>query len=207
MAEQGKKGKATLLISVLLALVLLGGFLDLVVPPILFTRVANMAASTQRDAKVSIYLKDEAASVDVVALQQAILADTANVKSVQYVSKKQALQRYKVMMRDDPETYPKPDGNPFPASLEVSLISPGSERSVAAAIRGNPSFTKVNLNPDNPEGDIKYSGQAVQKLFELRQSVKALQVILGLLLALVGLMLIVILLVVYLRRHQRDGVA
>ena len=115
-----------------------------------------MVSSLEQKVSVQIFLKDGAAAADVQTLQANILHLT-NVKGVTYVSKAEALERFKERTKDTPALIQQLRGNPLPASLEVALADPREVKGVVTAIIKDPTLAKVIKNPANPEADdIKY---------------------------------------------------
>lgn len=111
-------------ITIYLSLLLVGIFLAAGV------LVGGIVKSVESKVTIQIFLKDGAATEDVNALQKSLLAD-ALVKGVAYTSKDEALKKFKEEMKQSPEIVDQLDGNPLPASLDVTLRDP---RTVEAAV-------------------------------------------------------------------------
>jgi cell division transport system permease protein len=81
--------------------------------------------TVQEKIDLSAYLQDEAPEADVLALQKE-LADFAEVETVKYVSKDEALQRYKEQNKNNQKLLESLEGldNPLPASIEVKVTDP-----------------------------------------------------------------------------------
>lgn len=93
--------------------------------------IVNVALTTgikaiQEKIDVSAYIQDTADEKDVVDLQTR-LANLSEVRSVKYVSKGEALERYKVQNASNPKLLESLNDldNPLPASLEVKVYDPG----------------------------------------------------------------------------------
>jgi cell division transport system permease protein len=185
-------------ITIYLSLLLVGVF---VVTGMLVNKVVT---SVEEKVNITVFLKDGAASTDVDALQKAILTDTTNVKGVEYVSKEEALKRFKVQMQDNPEIVKQLDTNPLPASLEVSLNDPKTVKTVVAAIKADPSFPKVIAHPDDPEKDLRYGQQIIDRLFAFTRVIRVVESVFIAMLGIVSVVLIgnTIRLAIYARRRE-----
>lgn len=76
----------------------------------------------ENEANVSVYLKEGISTDQTRALQKQIY--TLNeVETATYVSKAEALRRFKVRMKDSPGLLDALSGNPLPASFEVKFKS------------------------------------------------------------------------------------
>jgi cell division transport system permease protein len=109
---------------------------------------------------MQIFIRDDAAQSDVDALHQEMLADPL-VQSVRYVSKDEALRVFKERMKGNPEIVDQLEGNPLPASLELTLKDPRQGPALAARTLDSSLFLKVADNPNDPTKSLKY-GQEVQ---------------------------------------------
>jgi cell division transport system permease protein len=96
----------------------------------------NIANTEARDASVlHVYLRDDAVITDIDALEAQLRANP-NVKSVAYVSKSEALAR--AQNRPGlPQLADAAESNPFPASLDVRIISVDRVGVVDASVRHN----------------------------------------------------------------------
>jgi cell division transport system permease protein len=140
----------------------------------------------------------------VQALQQDLVGDK-RVKGVVYVSKAEALQKFKDRTKNVPQLVEQLRGNPLPASLEVSLVDPRQVREVVKTIEADPNLAKVIKNPANPEADdIKYAQEVVDRLFQATNVVRLFVSVFMVLLFVVSLVLIAntIRLAIYSRRRE-----
>ena len=186
-----------------IALLLVGAFF-------LVSSVVNeMASSFESKVSVQVFLKDDAAEADIVALQQAV-QQMPNVKSggVTRVTKEQALQIFKERTKNTPQLVEQLRNNPLPASLEVALENPREVQGVVDQIVKNPYTAKVVKTPANlgtaKDTDIKYGQNVVEALFAATGVVRIFAAgFLGLLLV-VSLILIgnTIRLAIYSRRRE-----
>jgi cell division transport system permease protein len=184
-------------ITIYLSLLLVGVF---VVSGMLVNNIVN---GVEQKVNITIFLKDGAAQGDVQALQNAMVANTA-VKSVSYVSKEQALQRFKQQMQESPEIVKQLDTNPLPASLEIELKDPKTVKAVVAQVKADPSFAKVISHPDDPEKDLRYGQQIIDRLFAFTRVVRMVELVFIAMLGIVSIVLIfnTIRLAIYSRRRE-----
>ncbi len=184
-------------ITIYLSLLLVGVFLATGVI------VNSVVKSVENKVSIQIFLKDGVQTNDVDTLQQSLLADPL-VGRVQYTSKDQALQKFKQDMKQSPEIIQQLEGNPLPASLDVTLKDPRQVETMVAKIKASPLFKKVADRPDNPEQSLKYGQQVVKKLFAFTQVVRWIEVAFVIMLAAVSLIFInnTIRLAIYARRKE-----
>jgi cell division transport system permease protein len=168
------------------------------------TLLDKVVSSFEQKVSISVFLKDGAAPADVQALQQDLVGDK-RVKGVVYVSKAEALQKFKDRTKNVPQLVEQLRGNPLPASLEVSLVDPRQVREVVKTIEADPNLAKVIKNPANPEADdIKYAQEVVDRLFQATNVVRLFVSVFMVLLFIVSLVLIgnTIRLAIYSRRRE-----
>jgi cell division transport system permease protein len=161
---------------------------------------------TSFEAKVSIqvFLKDGALPTDVETLQ-ADIAKMPNVKDITYVTKAEALARFKARTTSSPQLVEQLRGNPLPASIEVALVDPRQVQSVVNLIVKDPTLAKVIKNPADPTAsDIRYGQNVVQNLFAATGIVRVFAAAFLILLLIVSLVLIgnTIRLAIYSRRRE-----
>jgi cell division transport system permease protein len=165
--------------------------------------VSEIVKSVEDKVSVQIFLKDGAATEDVEALQAWLLSDEM-VDTVNYVSKEQALERFKEEMAGSPEIVENIRENPLPASLDVTLRDPREVQMMVDKIMVNELFLKVCDRPDNPEESLKYGQQIVDRLFAFTRIVRYIGVVFVAMLAVVSLIFInnTIRLAIYSRRKE-----
>jgi cell division transport system permease protein len=101
-------------VTIAVSLFVLGAFLSLA------SNLADVVARWSDKVQVTFYLEDQLPDAPRDALQASLVADPA-VESVLYVSREEALRRFRSLfheMRSLPEDLGE---NPFPAALEVTL--------------------------------------------------------------------------------------
>jgi cell division transport system permease protein len=81
--------------------------------------------SIQEKIDISVYLNDKIQQSEVIDLQQE-LSNMKEVKSIKYISKDEALNRYKKQNANNPKLLEslKDTENPLPASLEIKVYDP-----------------------------------------------------------------------------------
>src|SRR5207237_337742 len=125
-------GQAGLLstLTIALALFVLGGFL------VVTANLDRLGSEWSRAAELSVYLKDEATPAERRAIE-GTLASSGVVATSEYVSKSDALARFKQTFSDLSNALDTLGGNPLPASIEARLRpGPGTSNAVdALAVR------------------------------------------------------------------------
>ncbi|PYQ40410.1 MAG: hypothetical protein DMF77_18520 [Acidobacteria bacterium] len=101
-------------ITIAVSLFVLGAFLSLA------SNLAGVVARWSDKVQVTFYLEDQLPDAARDGLQAALRADPA-VESVVYISREEALRRFRALFREM-RSLPEDLGeNPFPAALEVTL--------------------------------------------------------------------------------------
>jgi len=162
--------------------------------------VNRVVSSFEQKVSISIFLKDGAAPADVTTLQANIDRNTL-VKGVTYVSKAQALDRFKERTKNSPALVEQLRGNPLPASLEVQLVDPRQVQTVVKSITADPVLTKVIKDP---AADIHWGQTVVENLFAFTGIIRTFMLVFVVMLLLVSLVLIgnTIRLAIYSRRKE-----
>jgi len=171
--------------TVALSLLVLGFFML-----VAFT-VNNWMKMTEQKVEVVAFLAEGAPAESVEALQAEIMS-WKEVKKVTYVSKDEALERLKKDFKDS-DMLSMIEGNPLPASLEVSLENPE---------RANAIVDKLEKRPEIDE--IRHDRQTVERLFAFTKTARWIGIIFASLLAFASLVLIAnaIRLAIYARRKE-----
>jgi cell division transport system permease protein len=126
----------------------------------------TIVSSFEAKVSIQVFVKDGALPADVETLQ-ADIQKMPNVKSITYVTKAQALQRFKDRTKNSPQLVEQLRGNPLPASIEVALVDPRLVQTVVNAIVKDPTLAKVIKNPADPTAsDIRYGQNVVENLFK-----------------------------------------
>lgn len=184
-------------ITIYLSLLLVGVFL------VTGVIVNSVVQSVEDKVSIQIFIKDGAASEDVTALQEQLQADEL-VEAVDYTSKTAALAQFKQEMAQSPEIVEQLEGNPLPASLDVTMKDPRNVQTMVAKIKASELFTKVADRPDAPEESLKYGEQTVRKLFAVTRVIRWIEVAFVIMLSVVSLIFInnTIRLAIYARRKE-----
>ncbi|MGI8557749.1 MAG: permease-like cell division protein FtsX [Solirubrobacteraceae bacterium] len=113
------------LASVLVTVLVLGVFIPVV-------QVTTGAANDVRNrVLVGVYLKDGASQTDLARVRALLEQRTPHVKSVQFVSKQQALAE---QTKKDPAAYTIIGGNPLPDSFRVTPDNPDKVDAIRSAL-------------------------------------------------------------------------
>ncbi|HSK48690.1 MAG TPA: permease-like cell division protein FtsX [Coriobacteriia bacterium] len=184
-------------ITIYLSLLLVGIFL------VTGVLVNSIVQSVEDKVTIQVFLKDGAATEDVNTLQKQLLADPL-VDTVDYTSKKEALDKFKQDMANSPDIIEQIEGNPLPASLDVALKDPRTVQQMVDKIIQNQVFLSVCDRPDNPEESLKYGQQIVNKLFAFTRVIRIIEIVFVAMLAVVSLIFInnTIRLAIYARRKE-----
>jgi cell division transport system permease protein len=180
------------LLTVLLTAVVLGVFIPIVQAT---TGTANEVRSR---VVVDVYVQDSASSREQAELRQA-LESTANVKSVEFISKNEALAR---ALDKNPEAFKEGaellGSNPLPASFRVTPEDPDKLGEIVdrLTVGGDPQLAAI--------GDVREREEETNKILSATGLVKALTAGLAVLLILASIALIAntIRLSVFARRRE-----
>ena len=184
--------------TIFLSLLLMGSAL------LMNSVVVDMMGDIESRINIQVWIHDEADMADVEALQAALQAHE-NVARVDYVSKEEALERFRDMMRDSPQIVDQLDGNPLPASLEIELIDTQEIDGVVNLIKNSEELPRIASSPtDDPEGALNYGQGIVEVLLGATQAARYAGIALVGILAVVSLIFInnTIRLAIYARRNE-----
>jgi cell division transport system permease protein len=162
------------LVTVFLSIVVLGGVL-------VFVYTTNaLLKEVEQKVEITVYLKTDPdpSTADIEAMQTKIMS-WPEVKSSQFVSKDDALNRLKEDFKDNPEVLQNLSGNPLPASFEISLKDPQTVATVAARFNGDPIVDEVS-----------YGKEIADKIFNVTNQARNFMVIFIVLLGIVAVLLI-----------------
>jgi cell division transport system permease protein len=149
--------------------------------------VNRVMSSFEQKVSISIFLKDGAAPADVQTLQGDVQKDP-RISSVSYVSKAQALERFKERTKNSPQLVEQLRGNPLPASLEIQLKDPRTVQTVVTTIKANATLAKVI--PKDAETDVRWGQNIVENLFAATGIVRSAVLVFVIMLLVVSLILI-----------------
>ncbi len=129
--------------TIAVALFVLGVFL------LATSNLERLSRDWSRTAELSVYLDDAATPEERSAIER-LVAPGALVAGHEYVSKAEALKRFKQTFADLATQTDALEGNPMPASYEVrlnpSVGAPGSVEELAARLRQSPGVADVRYD-------------------------------------------------------------
>ena len=187
---RGRRSGALSTATIAVALFVLGAFL------IATSNLERLGREWSNAAELSVYLTDTVTPEQRAAIER-ILATGNIVASHQYLSKGDALARFKRTFKDMSGTVESLGENPLPASYEVQL-RPGAENAVdllLAEVRQAPGVA-----------DVRYDREWIQRLSSAVTVVRGAGVVLGILLTIAAALTVanVVRLGLYARRDELD---
>lgn len=189
---RGRQSGILSTLTIAVALCVLGGFL------IVTTNLQRLGSELSNAAEMSVYLADDATPEQRTTIDAA-LAPGEVVAGREYVSKPDALVRFKQTFSDLASTIDGLDGNPLPASYEVRL------RSTPAARAGLDAFGE-RLRAMPGVVDVRYDQQWLARLAGGINVVRGVGLVLGLALTLAAALTVanVVRLALFARRDEID---
>lgn len=186
---RGRRSAVLSIGTIAVALFVLGAFLGLTV------NLERLADDWRQAAELSVFLADDVGEVDQRAIETH-LAPSAVVASRSFVSKSDALARFKQMFSDLATTADALAANPLPASYEVRL-QPGIASDAVEALAA-----RVRLLPG--VADVRYDRQWLDCLLAAVSLVRRIGLGLGALLTLAAALTVgnVVRLALYARRDE-----
>jgi cell division transport system permease protein len=147
--------------SVLVTMLVLGAFIPVM-------QMASAAADQTRDRVfVSAFLKNDATNKDVERVRE-LLEGTANVKSVEFISKEQALKEQKKL---DPEAFKVlGTSNPLPDAFRITPKDPDKIPEIMAALA--PTNAAGVAAPTDPKIDEVKNARETPKLLGVMNAIK-----------------------------------
>ena len=135
-------------IAMLVALLIVG------ITAVGFLKARAEGERIQRDAGiVKVFLKESVTDDQLNALKIDLQND-ANVESVVFVSKEDALKEAKELFKDSPGVMENLPGNPFPQSLNATLKDPTKMAAISKAMEGQPGVDEVGTGGEKAERAI-----------------------------------------------------
>lgn len=125
----------------------------------------------------------------------------SEVEKVKYISKEEALRKFKKDFSNSPLVVQQIEGNPLPASYRVSLKNPREVEKIAKRIKALPYTKELTLDPKE---NVKYGQDTVRKLFKVTRWISIAAIGFAILLIFVSLVLITntIRLAIFARRKE-----
>ena len=189
---RGRQSGALSTGTIALALLVLGGFL------LVTANLEQLCAQWSTAAEMSVYLRDDLTPAQRTAIEQAIASHRV-IASREYVSKAEALARFRRTFADLAATVDGLGDNPLPASYELRLNGGPGTRSamddLGTALRQMPGVA-----------DVRYDRQWLDRLLRAVTIVRAVGLILGSILTLAAALTVanVVRLALYARRDEID---
>jgi cell division transport system permease protein len=178
--------------TIALALFVLGGFL------VVTANLERLGAEWGNTAELSVYLRDEVTEAERQVIETA-LAPSEVVASRDYVSKADALVRFKQTFGELAAAVDGLGDNPLPASIEVRL-RPGPGASVAVDALG------ARLREMPGVADVRYDRQWLTRVLTAIGIVRAVGLVLACVLSVAAALTVanVVRLALYARRDELD---
>lgn len=189
---RGRQSAILSMATIALALFVLGVFL------ILTANVRRLGDEWSRAAEMSVYLRDDVSGGDRAEVER-LISSGSLVAGFEFVSKEEALKRFKATFADLADTVQTLDDNPLPASYEVRLTdashAPGALDPLAASLRASAGVT-----------DVRYDRQWLDRLLSGIAMLRTAGVGLALLLAVAAALTVanVVRLALHARRDELD---
>jgi cell division transport system permease protein len=158
--------------------------------------VQSILNSIENQVEIAVYLKDNISN-DLKGYLEEEIKSWPEVESVNYVSKDQALEKFKVQ-NEGSDILKEIQGNPLPASFEIKLTDP--EKVEQIALR----FVAKDGNSIDGVDEVIYGKSYIKKLFSITAvtGTIALLIIVILILATMVLIYNTIRLSIYARRKE-----
>ena len=172
------------IITIFLSLLIIGLFL---IGGIILN---NIVQSVEDEVTITAYIADDAQSSDIQKLTEKIQSND-NVKNVNFVTKDDALEKFRNSMAQSPEIIEQLNGNnPLPASLDIELKSPQNVDNLANEIKADSLFTSICDNKSDPQDSLKYGKKTVDKLFAVTNTIRFVGIALVFLLIIIAMIFI-----------------
>lgn len=187
---RGRRSGALSTATIAVALFVLGAFL------IATSNLERLGREWSNSAELSVFLADTVTAEQRAALERTLTTGNI-VESHQYLSKADALARFKKTFADLSGTIESFGENPLPASYEVRL-RPGAEGAVDLLL------TEIKQSPG--VADVRYDREWLQRLAAAIRVVRGAGLVLGVLLTVAAALTVanVVRLGLYARRDELD---
>ena len=189
---RGRQAGSLSTLTIALALFVLGGFLAVT------ANLERLGNEWSNSAELSVYLKDDITPAERRALE-GIVAPSDLVASHEYVSKADALARFKQTFGDLAAAVDGAGDNPLPASLEVRLKpGPGISASV--------DTLAARLHQMAGVADVRYDRQWLTRVLSAINMIRAVGLFLGVVLTIAASLTVanVVRLALYARRDELE---
>jgi cell division transport system permease protein len=189
---RGRQAGLLSTLTIALALFVLGGFLAVT------ANLERLGAEWSNAAELSVYLKDDI-TADQRRSLEAVLAPSDLVAAHEYVSKPDALARFKQTFGDLAAAVDGVGGNPLPASLEVRL-RPGP------GVSGRVDELAGRVQQMAGVADVRYDRQWLTRVLSAINVIRGVGFVLGAVLTIAAALTVanVVRLALYARRDELD---
>jgi cell division transport system permease protein len=189
---RGRQAGLLSTLTIAVALFVLGGFL------VVTANLQRLGNEWSNSAELSVYLKDDVTPAERRAVEAA-LAPSDLVAAHEYVSKSDALSRFKQTFGDLAAAVDGSGANPLPASLEVRL-RPGPGVSAGVDALGARLRTMPGV------ADVRYDRQWLTRVLSAINVIRGVGLVLGSVLAIAAALTVanVVRLALYARREELD---
>ena len=189
---RGRQSGLLSTVTIAVALFVLGGFL------LVTSNLERLSAEWGRAAEMSVYLTDEATTAEQAAIEAALVSGPI-VVGREYVSKADAVARFKRTFGDLSSAIDGLGENPLPASYEVRLQA-------GPAARAGLDELGARLRLMAGVADVRYDRQWLDRLLGAIAIVRGIGLVLGLVLTIAAALTVanVVRLALYARRAEVD---
>ncbi|MCL1891215.1 MAG: permease-like cell division protein FtsX [Coriobacteriia bacterium] len=149
--------------------------------------VNHLVEGVESEVNIQFFLNDDAAEEDISEIQ-VYITNLPDVASVTFISKEEALERFKEMSTAD--IVDQLEGNPLPASLSIELKNPEQVKSIAEQIKKHSKFNSVAEKPEKPDDSLAFGQQVIDKLFAFANATRLVCIVLVVMLIFVALVFI-----------------
>jgi cell division transport system permease protein len=189
---RGRQAGLLSTLTIALALFVLGGFL------VVTANLERLGSEWSNAAELSVYLKDDITAAERSSVEAAVATGDL-IAAHEYVSKADALARFKQTFGDLAAAVDGAGGNPLPASLEVRL-KPGPGMSASVDTLG------ARLRQMPGVADVRYDRQWLTRVLSAINVIRGVGFVLGSVLAIAAALTVanVVRLALYARRDELD---
>lgn len=173
--------------TVALSLLILGMFLIMVL------NLNHMAGALESQVEISLYLQDDLSEQDIAAIGQQV-AKIPGVKKAEYISKDQALKRFRERLGEQQSILNAlGENNPLPNGYDIKVERPEQIQEIVRVIANIPGAENV-----------RYGKEIVENLFSITRMIRTFGLIIIVFLALAAMFIIsnTIRLTVFARRRE-----
>jgi cell division transport system permease protein len=189
---RGRQAGLLSTLTIALALFVLGGFLDVT------SNLERLGAEWSNAAELSVYFKDDVTPAERQAVE-AVVAPSDLIAAHEYVSKPDALARFKQTFGDLAAAVDGVGGNPLPASIEVRL-RPGP------GVSSGVDTLASRLRQMAGVADVRYDRQWLTRVLSAINVVRGIGLVLGSVLVVAAALTVanVVRLALYARREELE---